>query len=137
MSNTSPPPLIENTSVAAGFPSPAETYSETPLDLNRLLISKPHATFYVRVRGDSMVDVGIYNNDLLIVDRSTLEPKNGQIIVASVNGEFTLKRFIKTTDGVYLKAENPKYPPIYIDDSVDFQVWGIATYTIHTLKGEP
>ena len=126
--------LVEAT-VSAGFPSPAESYSESPLDLNKLLIHKPQATFFVRVNGHSMIGAGIYNNDLLIVDRS-LEPRHGQVVVAALNGEFTLKRLIKNSQGIYLKAENPQFSTLKISPECDFQIWGVAIYNIHRLDKE-
>ena len=87
------PPLMSNT-IAAGFPSPAEQYVEAPLDLNQLLISRPAATFFLRVAGDSMIDAGIFEGDILVVDRS-IEAKDGMIVVACVDGEFTVKTLKK------------------------------------------
>jgi DNA polymerase V len=119
-------------SVPAGFPSPAEDYVEGPLDLNDYLIKHPAATFFVRVIGDSMVGAGIYPNDLLIVDRA-LNATNGSIIIAVVNGDLTIKRLHKSQGRVVLLSENPAYPPMEIDHSMTFEVWGVATKAIHFL----
>ncbi|TYB31489.1 MAG: translesion error-prone DNA polymerase V autoproteolytic subunit [Candidatus Mcinerneyibacterium aminivorans] len=118
------------TSISAGFPSPADDYIDKKLDLNEYLIKNPSSTFYVRVEGDSMIDAGIHSKDILIVDRS-LEPKNKKIILAILNGEFTVKRLIKKGKTIALKAENPKYPNIKVKNDMDFQVWGIVTTVIH------
>lgn len=116
--------------VKAGFPSPADDYMEEKLDLNEHLIQHPAATFFVRVEGDSMKGAGILKGDLLIVDRA-LEASNGKIVIAVINGEFTVKRIRKVQETVFLEAENPHYPPIQIDPNWDFQVWGVVTYVIH------
>lgn len=115
--------------IAAGFPSPAEDYAEQQLDLHKLLIKHPVATFFVKVSGDSMKDAGIFSGDLLIVDRS-LPVQNGKIVVAILNGEFTVKRLHIHGEKIWLVAENPSYPPIEITEEQDFQVWGVVTYTI-------
>ena len=116
--------------VSAGFPSPADDYIERNLDLNEHLIQNPPATFFVRVAGDSMTGAGINHGDILIVDRS-LEPSNGKIIIAIVNGELTVKRLLKTTDSCRLIAENPAYESIEVSSSSDFEVWGVVTFAIH------
>jgi DNA polymerase V len=116
--------------VAAGFPSPAEDYMEKPLDLNELVIKHPFATFFVRVEGDSMKNAGIFSDDILVVDRS-LEAQNGKIIVALLNGEFTVKRLLKTAQGITLCPENESFSPIKVTPESEFQVWGVVTYVIH------
>jgi DNA polymerase V len=118
--------------IKAGFPSPAEDYLDKKLDLNEHLIKHPASTFIVKVKGDSMVGAGINSGDLIIVDRS-LEPKDKRIIVAVVNGEFTVKRVSKKADRVSLIAENPKYPAIEINDGMDFEVWGVVVHVIHSV----
>lgn len=97
--------------VTAGFPSPAEQYLEPPLDLNDLLVKRPAATYFVRVEGDSMIGRHIQPGDLLVVDRS-LSPANGDVIIASVNGDFTVKTFQRDARGLHLVAANPNYPTI-------------------------
>lgn len=119
--------------VSCGFPSPAEDYIETPLDLNEILIPKPAATFFVRAKGDSMVGAGIFEGDLLIIDRS-IDVRNNHIVLAVLNGEFTLKRFSKRGDKVLLIAENSAYKPTEISEDMDFKVWGVATTCIHSLR---
>ncbi|MBF0478934.1 MAG: translesion error-prone DNA polymerase V autoproteolytic subunit [Candidatus Omnitrophica bacterium] len=118
--------------VKAGFPSPAEDFIDKKLDLNEHLIKHPAATFFVKVSGDSMLNAGILSGDILIVDRS-LEPTNGKIIVAILNGEFTVKYFKKLSGKVVLSAANPKYPDIQITADMDFQIWGVVTNAIHKL----
>lgn len=120
-------------SVKAGFPSPAEDYAEQHLDLNTYLVQRPAATFFLRVSGDSMVNAGIFNGDLLVVDRS-LEATSGKIVIAAVNGELTVKRLQKTNEGVFLVAENHDYAPIALEDSDHVQIWGVVIYTIHAIN---
>ncbi len=119
--------------VSAGFPSPADDYIEKQLDLNEHLIQHPFSTFFVRVEGDSMKDANISSGDILVIDRS-LEASNGKIVVAIINGEFTVKRFLKTPSGIYLQPENPKYPSFLVPAESDFQIWGVVTYVIHKAK---
>lgn len=118
--------------VAAGFPSPADDFIEEKLDLNEKLIRHPAATFFVRVSGNSMIKAGIHSGDMLIVDRS-LEPKTGSVVVAVVNGEFTVKRISRQGDKLYLMPENSRFQPIQITDDSNFQVWGVVTNVIHTV----
>ena len=120
--------------VPAGFPSPAADYAEGPLDLNQHLIRHPAATFFVRVKGDSMTGVGIYSGDLLIVDRA-VTPTNGSIVIAVVNGDLTVKRFHQSQGHITLLPENPAYEPIEIGHDVDFAIWGVVTKAIHFLEG--
>jgi DNA polymerase V len=117
-------------SVKAGFPSPADDFLEQQLDLNEHLIQHPAATFFVRVDGDSMKGADIHRGDILIVDRS-LETTNGRIVIAVINGEFTVKRIRIENGSIQLEAEHPSYPPIRIQSGWDFQVWGVVTYIIH------
>lgn len=119
--------------VAAGFPSPADDYIERKLDLNELIVKNPASTFFVRVEGHSMVNAGIHSGDILAVDRS-LPPTNGKIVVAIINGEFTVKRILIEAGGIILESENRDYPDIKVDPESDFQVWGIVTYVIHQAK---
>ncbi|MBD2233649.1 translesion error-prone DNA polymerase V autoproteolytic subunit [Phormidium tenue FACHB-1052] len=120
--------------VPAGFPSPAEDYAEGPLDLNRYLIHHPAATFFVRVKGDSMAGAGIFCGDLLIVDRA-LNPVPGNVVIAVVNGDLTVKRFHQEAGQIWLMPENPDYAPIVIDCYTDFAIWGVVTKAIHFLGG--
>ncbi len=118
--------------VSAGFPSPADEYLDQKLDLNEHLVKNPAATYFVRVAGDSMMGAGINDNDILVVDRS-LEPSSSNIVIAIVNGELTVKRLIKTRNSCRLIAENPDYPPLEINEDTPLEIWGVATYAIHTL----
>lgn len=124
-----PLPIFQE-NIPAGFPSPAEDYIENRLDLNELVIKHPASTFFVRVQGSSMEGSGIFSGDILVVDRS-LEASNNKIIVAIVNGEFTVKRLMIGTEGVRLVPTNLAYPTIKIHSDTDFQVWGVVTYVIH------
>ncbi|MBF0238953.1 MAG: translesion error-prone DNA polymerase V autoproteolytic subunit [SAR324 cluster bacterium] len=118
--------------VSAGFPSPADDYMDNPLDLNDYLIKNKAATFYVRVEGDSMIGAGIHHGDLLIVDRS-IKPVSGKVVIAVLDGDLTVKRLIHQDNRCCLVAENPKYPPLEIDENHDFQIWGVVTGVIHEL----
>jgi len=118
--------------IKAGFPSPAEDYLDKKLDLNEHLIKHPASTFFVKVKGDSMVGAGINSGDILIVDRS-LEPKDKRIVVAVVNGDFTVKRICKRGEKLSLLSENLKYGPIEIKDGMDFEVWGVVVHVIHSV----
>lgn len=129
---TSPIPLFLS-EVPAGFPSPAEGYMDDALDLNDLLITHPAATFFVRVSGDSMHGAHISAGDVLVVDRA-VEPKDRDIVVAVLEGEFTVKRIRKEGNRFFLAAENPNFAPIEVSNREDFQVWGVVTYVIHKAK---
>ena len=121
--------------VRAGFPSPAESYVDSALDFNDYLVSNPNATFAVYSSGDSMIDVGIYPGDLLVFDRS-ITPNNGDIIVASVGGEFTVKRLVITALGIELHPENStgQYSVIRPTDGVEISLVGVLTHTIKRFK---
>ena len=121
---------LAGTAIAAGFPSPAEEYLDLALDLNKELIKHPAATFYARVKGDSMVDAGIQDDDLLVIDKA-LEPKEGAIAVCYLDGEFTVKRLAVQEEGVYLMPANAEFKPIRITEENEFLVWGIVAYVIH------
>ncbi len=116
--------------ISAGFPSPAEEYIELAIDLNKELIKHPAATFYARVKGSSMIDAGIADGDLLIIDKA-LEPKDGDIAVCFIDGEFTLKRLALKEDGIYLMPANAEFKPIRITEENDFLVWGMLAYIVH------
>lgn len=124
-----PLPLF-TTAIAAGFPSPADDYVEMHLDLNEHIVKHPAATFFVRVDGESMRDAGIFSGDLLVVDRS-LTPSHGKIVVAVVDGEFTVKRILIKEGQIFLAPENPAYKPLKVNQDSQFQVWGVVTYVIH------
>jgi DNA polymerase V len=118
--------------IAAGFPSPADDYVETRLDLNQHLIRHPEASFFVRVKGDSMRGAGIYAGDLLIVDRA-LEAADGRVVIVAVDGELTVKRLRLNGGKASLHPENPAYPVIQIKEGCELLVWGVVTYAIHRL----
>ena len=124
---------LASESVSAGFPSPADDYSETRIDLNEHLIDHPISTFFLRVNGDSMINAGIHNGDLLIVDRS-LDPTPGQIVVAILDDSFTLKRLAQHNGLLYLEADNPNYPRINLRNYGDVQIWGVAMHCVHSLN---
>ncbi len=116
--------------INAGFPSPASDYIDDVLDLNELLISHPTATYFVRVSGDSMINAGIFDKDILIVDRSITSYKN-KIIIAILDGELTIKRLKIEQSSWSLEPANKKYPTIPIEKDSDFIVWGVVTNVIH------
>jgi DNA polymerase V len=119
-------------SVSAGFPSPAEDYIEGRLDLNKHLIKHPAATFFVRVAGDSMIGSGIHPDDILVVDRA-LEPQDGSVIIAVLDGELTVKRISQRGSRLYLVPDNSLYQPLEILEEMEFEVWGVVTSVIHSL----
>lgn len=123
-------PKLMITSIKAGFPNPAEDSGGRALDLNDLLVPHPISTYYLRVDGDSMSGAGITSGDIVIVDKS-LEVRGGDIVVAAVDGEFTLKRLKKQGNQAWLMPENPAYKPIALHDGQETTIWGVVTYTIH------
>ena len=121
-------------SASAGFPSPAENYVEEKLNLNSYLIKNKESSFFVRVSGDSMINVGIFDNDILIVDRS-LYPKRQSIVIVSIDGELVIKKLMKDqSKNYYLKSENSNYPNIKLNSNRDTVIWGVVTYVIHSLS---
>lgn len=117
----------------AGFPSPAEEYIQDRLDFNRDMIRHPESTFYGRVKGDSMIEAGINDGDIAVIDKSRT-PQHNSIIVAYINNEFTIKYLDLTHKGegyIELRPANPKYSPIRIDENDNFEVWGVVVYVIH------
>lgn len=121
---------LANANVSAGFPSPADDYIDSQLDLNEYLINNQPATFLVRVRGDSMTGAGINEGDILIVDRS-VEPQNNKIVIGILNDEFVVKKLQISNNRYRLLPCNDNYEPIDVTDDTDFQVWGVVTYIIH------
>ena len=115
----------------AGFPSPADDHIERRLDLNDLLISDKASTFLVRAKGDSMIKAGIHDGDMLVVDRS-VDASDGRVIIAVVDGNFTVKRLRRKSTRVWLEAANEKFAPIEITDE-EAVVWGVVTNSIHPL----
>jgi len=120
--------LVEN-GISAGFPSPADDFLDTSIDLNKALIKNKDATFYGRVKGDSMIGGGLSDGDLLIIDKS-LEPKNGKIAVCFIDGDFTVKRIKIEKEFIWLMPENKNYQPIKVTSDNDFVIWGIVTNVI-------
>ena len=125
-------PFID-TMVSAGFPSPADDYLDLPIDLNEYLVENSAATFYIRVSGNSMQDEGIDDGDLLVVDRSKT-PKNNDIVIGVLNGEFTVKKIQKIKTKLFMVAANKEYKKIEITEEMDFSVWGVVTYVIHKTR---
>jgi DNA polymerase V len=119
-------------SVRAGFPSPADDYVEKSIDLNEELIQHKEATFFLRVRGHSMVGAGIDDGDELIVDRA-IKPEHGRIVVAAIDGELTVKRFYQRRGVVKLIAENPEFPDIELKDGQEMVIWGVVTKIIRSV----
>jgi len=124
-------PLV-GASVAAGFPSPADDYLDRPLDFNELLIRNPAATFAVRIAGESMTGAGLFPGDIAVVDRSRA-PSQGCIVLALLDGEFTIKRYRRRGEQVVLEAENPRFKDIVLQDGQAFEVWGVVTNAIRML----
>lgn len=124
------PPLISrpiaSDTVRAGFPSPAQDYEEETLDINQYLIRNAPATFFVAVEGDSMINAGIHNGDILVVDRS-IQFQHGHIVVAFVGGERVVKRLQYAGNVGYLVAENPAFPPILVSEENPATIWGVVT----------
>jgi len=115
--------------ISAGFPSPADDFRETRISLDEELINNKEATFFAKVRGQSMIGAGLDDNDLLVIDRS-IEPTNNKIAVCFLDGEFTVKRLRVEKNEVWLQPENPEYPIIHITEENDFIIWGIVTSVI-------
>jgi DNA polymerase V len=120
-------PLME--AVSAGFPSPATDFIDLTIDLNRHLIKHPSATYYARVKGESMRDAGINDGDLLIVDKS-IDPTDGKIAICYIDGEFTLKRIKIDQNGIWLMPANDRFKPIRIEQDNTLVIWGIVTFVI-------
>ena len=115
--------------IQAGFPSPAQDYLSESIDLNREIVQHPASTFYGRVSGESMIEDGIDPDDIIVIDRS-LEPRDGDLAVCCVDGEFTLKRIKLEDDRVWLVPANESFDPILVTPENRFEIWGIVTYTI-------
>lgn len=125
-------PLI-STPISAGFPSPAQDYAEEEIDLGKLLQPRPETTFVIRIKGDSMEKANLPDGCLAVVDRS-IKPQSGAIVVAIVNGEFTVKRLVQAGRNWVLHPENPIYRPTLITEEMHFQVWGVVTNAIIEMK---
>lgn len=127
-----PIPLFA-TRVAAGFPSPADDYVEARLDLNELLVRRQEATYFLRVKGDSMQGAGIHAGDLIVVDRS-IEAQDGAVVVAEVDGALTIKRLRLHAAQPELHPENPAYPVIRFKEGQELRIWGVVTSSIHAVR---
>jgi len=121
-------PFVKN-GISAGFPSPADDFLDASIDLNKELIKNPNSTFYGKVRGDSMKDLGIHNGDLLVIDKS-LEPQNGKIAVCFIDGEFMVKTIKKEKDCYWLIPANKDYKPLKVTAENELIIWGIVTNVI-------
>ena len=120
--------LIEQ-GISAGFPSPADDFKEIRISLDKELVKNSESTFYARVSGDSMIEAGLDDGDLLVIDRS-LDPESGKIAVCLVDGEFTVKRIMKEKNKLYLVPENKKYKTVELSEDNELIVWGIVEYVI-------
>jgi DNA polymerase V len=119
--------------VPAGFPSPAHDHLEKTLNLAELLVKHPQATFLMRVEGDSMTGAGIFDGDILIVDKA-IEPMSGKIVVAVLDGDFFVKRLVVRGDRCFLVSENPKFPEREVGEWAALDVWGVVTNVIHAVR---
>jgi len=124
---------LYSSKVSAGLPTMSEDFIEGHIDLNHHLIRNPSKSFIVRVSGDSMIEAGIHPDDLLLVDQS-IEPENGKVVIAVINGELTVKRLWFQGDQVYLMPENPGYSGIEVTPDMNFQIWGVVTSVIHRIE---
>ena len=121
------------TANATGFGAAADDYSERGIDLNEQLIRNKPATYFFRMKGDAMREAGIFDGDVLIVDRS-IKLSNGKVIVAILNGELLVRRYHQNFSSAFLIPENNRYKPINLSEFSDFSLWGVVTYVIHSLK---
>ena len=126
--------LVEQ-GISAGFPSPADDFKEIRISLDKELVKNKESTFYARVSGDSMLNAGLSDGDLIIIDRS-LNPEDGKIAVCFLDGEFTVKRIKKEKDRVYLVPENKKYKPIEVNEDNELIIWGVVEYVIKKFNQE-
>lgn len=116
--------------IPAGFPSPAQGYEEERLDITDIVVKNPIATYYVKVKGNSMIDANIFNGDILVVDKS-IDARHNNIVIAVIDEEFTVKRLYKQNGIIKLVPENPDYPEIIIKDGQELKIWGVVSYIIH------
>ncbi|SRR5579885_2398659 len=119
--------------IPAGFPSPADDHLQRELNLHEHLIKHPAATFFAHVDGDSMIDANLRDGDLIVIDRAET-PRHKSIVVAVVNGEFTVKRLYKRNGEIRLVPENKAYPSIEVREGMDVEIWGVVTHTIHKAR---
>ena len=128
--------MVFGSRIQAGFPSPAQGYFSEDIDLNKELVPSPASTYCAEVTGDSMKDCGIFDGDLLIVDKS-LTPRSGNIAVCFLDGEFTVKKLRVTERGIDLVPGNKDYPVIHVTEDNSFQIWGVVSHVIkNTLRNE-
>jgi DNA polymerase V len=120
--------LLQNR-VCAGFPSPAEDLGAQRIDLTQVLVTHPQATYFMRASGHSMVEAGIFDNDIIVVDRA-IKPRHNHVVVAIVDGDFTVKRLYQRAGRVKLKAANPTFPDIVPKEGQTIEVWGVVTSSI-------
>lgn len=125
-------PFLTST-VCAGFPSPADDYIEDTLDLNKFLVKQKDSTFFMKVEGDSMKDLGIFSENILIIDRS-IKKFDHKVVVVVLNGEFTVRTFVKKQGRIFLVPGNQKYKVIEIVEGMDFEVWGVVTTVLNKFK---
>ncbi|MCX4030344.1 translesion error-prone DNA polymerase V autoproteolytic subunit [Endozoicomonas sp. SM1973] len=125
-------PLLSS-HVAAGFPSPADDYVEADLNLHDFAVKHPAATFFVRATGESMVEVGIQSGDILVVDRA-LTPQNGDIVIAALEGELTVKQLRLSKNKAWLIPRNPQFKPIEITEHFDCVIWGVVAHSLHSFR---
>ena len=118
--------------VQAGFPSPAEDCMDQPLDLHEHLVRHKSATFFLRASGQSMINAGIFDGDLLVVDRA-IDAEHNKVVIAALDGELTVKRLVRRNERVLLVPENPDYPELDIPEHEYVHIWGVVTYVIHKL----
>jgi DNA polymerase V len=119
--------------IPAGFPSPAADHLQRELNLHEHLIKHPAATFFAHVDGDSMIDANLHDGDLLVIDKAET-PRHGNIVVAIVNGEFTVKRLHKRNGQIKLVPENKAYPTIEVREDMDVEIWGVVLWAIHKAR---
>ena len=124
--------ILINAGISAGFPSPAGDFKQERISLDEELIKNKEATFFARVSGESMINAGLEDGDLIVIDRS-IEPSNNKIAVCFIEGEFTVKRIIVKKDKVWLKPENSSYKAIEVKDDDQLVIWGIVTNVIKKL----
>lgn len=134
MQPTRCPLPLATSQIAAGFPSPAEDHIEAGIDLNEWLIEHPAATFMVRIQGDSMTGAGILDGDVAVVDRS-IEPQPGHVVVATIDGEFLVKRLRRRGERLVLVSENPAFPTVIeMGAAQEALIWGVVRHVIHTIR---
>ena len=134
VSDKSVPIPLYSCAISAGFPSPADDHIERKLDLNEYVIENPAATFFAKAAGDSMEPGGIFDGDLLVIDRS-IQPRHGRVVVAAVNGEMLVKRLLwGPNNTTFLVADNPAYPSIEITEYCEVVFWGVVTNVVHRMR---